>query len=71
MQREVRWVQVEERQFREERETGPAKNLKVRSLVQKVQTLTSRWSEKVVGVVVVAVVVGSEERTRERERREG
>lgn len=57
---------MEERDFREERETGPAKNLKELSLEQKVETVRRSWSEK-----LVAVAVGSEEMSRERERREG
>lgn len=70
MQREVRWVHDEEREVSEERETGPAKNLRLRSWGQKEETMKRRWSAKAV-VFAVAEVVGSGGKRREREERKG
>lgn len=62
--REVNKVQAPEREASEVIETGPAKNLRARSLEQQDDTTDNRWEESVAGM-------GSEEKRREREEREG
>lgn len=63
--REVNKVQDLEREASEVIETGPAKNLRARSLEQQEDTTERRLEESVVGM-------GSEEeKRREREEREG